>query len=92
MSGRQQLNAELDCLQDRVPDWASSMIAWVRHPGAVWVRIAMAVALIVGGVFSILPVLGIWMLPLGLALLALDVPFLRRPLARALNYINRKLG
>ncbi len=30
--------------------------------------------LIVGGVFSILPVLGLWMLPLGLVLLSEDFP------------------
>jgi hypothetical protein len=29
--------------------------------------------------FSFLPVLGIWMLPLGLLLIACDVPFLRKP-------------
>ena len=32
------------------------------------------------------------MIPLGLALLALDVPFLRAPLVRLLGYINRKLA
>ena len=35
-----------------------------------------------GGVFSFLPVLGLWMLPLGLLLLAHDVPFLRKPVGR----------
>jgi hypothetical protein len=33
----------------------------------------------VGGFFWFLPVLGLWMLPLGLLLLAYDVPFLRKP-------------
>jgi hypothetical protein len=32
------------------------------------------------------------MVPLGLALLAVDVPFLRGPLGRLLTYINRKLA
>jgi hypothetical protein len=31
--------------------------------------------------FSILPVLGIWMLPLGLMLIAADVRFLQKPMA-----------
>jgi len=39
-----------------------------------------------------LPVLGFWMVPLGLALLAVDVPFLRGPLGRLLACINRKLA
>jgi hypothetical protein len=40
--------------------------------------------LVIGGLLSILPVLGIWMLPLGLVLLALGVALLRRPTVRML--------
>ena len=47
-------------------------------PGQPFVRIALGILLILGGIFSILPVLGIWMLPLGLAILAIDVPVARR--------------
>jgi hypothetical protein len=36
----------------------------------------------VGGIFGFLPVLGFWMLPLGLALIALDLPPLRKPIER----------
>lgn len=36
------------------------------------------ILLVIGGMLSILPVLGIWMLPLGLVLLALDVALLRQ--------------
>jgi hypothetical protein len=46
------------------------------------VRIPVGVLFILGGVFSILPGLGIWMLPLGLLLMASDVPFLRRPVGQ----------
>ncbi|AZL59678.1 hypothetical protein EI545_13055 [Tabrizicola piscis] len=45
------------------------------------IRFPIALALIVGGVFSFLPVLGIWMLPLGLLLLAVDLPVLRGPIS-----------
>lgn len=31
----------------------------------------------IGGVFGFLPVLGFWMIPLGGALIALDLPFTR---------------
>ncbi len=43
----------------------------------------MGLLLIIGGVFSILPGLGVWMLPLGLLLVALDVPFLRKPMGKS---------
>ena len=36
--------------------------------------------LIFGGIFSFLPVLGLWMLPLGLLLFAQDVPVLQKPM------------
>lgn len=41
------------------------------------VRVPMAMILVLGGVFSFLPVLGLWMLPLGVMLLAVDVPLIR---------------
>lgn len=45
------------------------------------VRFPIALLLIAGGVFSFLPVLGVWMLPLGLLLLAVDLPILRGPIS-----------
>jgi hypothetical protein len=45
------------------------------------VRFPIALVLIAGGLFSFLPVLGIWMLPLGLLLLAVDLPVLRGPIS-----------
>ena len=48
------------------------------------------ILLVLGGVFSFLPVLGIWMLPLGLLLLALDLPFLQGPLNSLSLRIQRR--
>ncbi|MGL4235596.1 hypothetical protein [Tabrizicola sp.] len=45
------------------------------------VRFPIALLLICGGLLSFLPVLGIWMLPLGLLLLAVDLPILRGPIS-----------
>lgn len=42
---------------------------------------------VAGGLLGFLPVLGFWMLPLGLALIALDVPPLRR---RLLAWLERR--
>jgi hypothetical protein len=54
------------------------------------VRIPLALLLILGGIFSFLPVLGLWMLPLDLLLIAQDLPFLQRPLAKGLGWGERK--
>ena len=45
------------------------------------VRFPIALVLIFGGLLSFLPVLGVWMLPLGLLLLAVDLPVLRGPIS-----------
>jgi purine-cytosine permease-like protein len=43
-----------------------------------WLRHTIGVLLVIGGLLGFLPVLGYWMLPLGLALLAVDFPVARR--------------
>ncbi|KGF69104.1 hypothetical protein LL06_12890 [Hoeflea sp. BAL378] len=41
-------------------------------------RIALGAGLIVGGTLGFLPVLGFWMVPLGLLVLSQDLPMVRR--------------
>jgi hypothetical protein len=43
-----------------------------------WLRKTIGVLLVIGGMLGFLPVLGYWMLPLGLTLLAVDWPWARR--------------
>jgi hypothetical protein len=82
------LGAELDRLERRLPDWPAWLMRKVRSPAAERYRMPAAVALTVGGLFGVLPVLGFWMTPLGLSLIAFDVPFMQPPLARLLARIN----
>ncbi|WP_245944922.1 hypothetical protein [Pelagibacterium lacus] len=53
----------------------------LRQPWAMLIRVPLGILLVIGGVLSFLPVLGLWMLPLGLLLLAIDLPFLQRPMS-----------
>jgi hypothetical protein len=55
-----------------------------------WLRWPAAFVLIIAGFFGFLPILGFWMVPLGVVLIVQDVPPLREPLARLLGYIERK--
>lgn len=58
------------------------MILYVlRQPWAMVIRVPLGILLVVGGILSFLPVLGLWMLPLGLLLLAIDLPILQRPMS-----------
>jgi hypothetical protein len=55
------------------------------------VRLPLALILILGGLFSFLPVLGIWMLPAGLLLLAVDLPALRGPISVLIIRTRRRI-
>ena len=72
----------------RLPRGLQTTISWLRLPSSRWARIPAGVLLILGGLLSILPILGLWMLPLGLALLADDVPPLGRARDRLLDWIE----
>jgi hypothetical protein len=85
-----RLNRQLDRIQQELPAGLSRCIRWLREPSSRWIRIPAGLTLIVGGIFSILPVLGLWMLPLGLLLLAQDLPFLQRPIRRGLLWAERR--
>jgi hypothetical protein len=76
------LRRRLDKAERRLPGALGRWVARLRRPSAIWVRLPLGVLLVLGGLLSFLPVLGVWMLPLGLLLLALDVAPLRRPTAR----------
>jgi hypothetical protein len=91
MPEKPDFQQELQRLQRNLPPWACRMLRDVDKPHAVWVRVPAAIGLTVGGLFGFLPVVGFWMTPFGLALLAVDLPFMRRPLAPMLAFINRKL-
>jgi hypothetical protein len=80
----------LQRLDARLPGFAAKSLNYLVE-SSPWVRVPPALAFIVGGTFGFLPILGFWMIPLGLILLAQDVPPLRRPLCRALNWLDRKL-
>jgi hypothetical protein len=47
-------------------------------PSNIVLRVGLGLLCIVGGLFSFLPILGIWMLPLGLMILSIDFPPIRR--------------
>jgi len=74
----------------RLPGKIQAITRWLRRPASRWARIPAGVLLIIGGCLSILPFFGLWMLPLGLALLADDIPPLRRARGRGLDWLARR--
>ncbi len=61
----------------------------LRHGPLRYLRIPLGVLLIVGGFLGMLPVLGFWMIPLGLMLLAIDIPLLRPVVGSAILRLRR---
>jgi hypothetical protein len=80
----------LDALIDRLPKRLRGSLRALRQPSGRWLRIPAGVLLIAGGVLGFLPILGLWMLPIGLALLADDVPLLRSWRSRILDWVERR--
>jgi len=54
-----------------------------RHPNR-GLRISIGMLLILGGILGFLPIVGFWMLPLGLILLAADFQWAKRLYARGI--------
>ena len=79
--GKQLLNEAFDELERETPDRVTRIIRWLRRPEARRVRLPLGILCIIASFFWFLPVIGIEYLPLGLLLIAVDVPFLRRPVA-----------
>ena len=55
-----------------------------------WLRKTVGMLLVIGGLLGFLPVLGFWMVPLGVALLAVDYPIVRRMWRRTVVWWGRR--
>jgi hypothetical protein len=76
-------------LIDRLPASFAATVRFLRQPSGRRLRIPAGLLLILGGLLAFLPILGLWMLPLGLLLLAEDLPALRSWRSRILDWIER---
>lgn len=67
----------------QVAHWSLANVPW-------GVRAVLGLLFVVGGFFGFLPVLGFWMIPLGLVLIVLDVPPWRKRVLTWLRQRHRK--
>lgn len=87
---KQDLDRALDILQEQMPDRVCRAIRWLRNPQARMVRLPLGILFVLASFFWFLPVVGIELLPLGLMLIALDVPRLQGPVAKAALWLERQ--
>jgi len=88
---RRRLDRQLNALVRRFPSLRGLLPLVEARPG-VLLRVPLAVLLIMGGMLGFLPILGFWMLPLGLLLLAVDLPVLRPVVSNAMIRGRRRLS
>ena len=89
-SARRELEQYIDAICSHLPAWACHTLVLLREPSRWAVRIVAALLLVLGGLLAFLPVLGLWMLPLGLIVISQDLPFLQRPLLHAFRWADRR--
>jgi hypothetical protein len=87
---KQELHDHLEKFERRLPEMFKGFMTWLRKPGSGLVRVPLGVVLILFGMVGFLPILGFWMVPLGLLVLAIDVPIVRPPLIRLFDWVERK--
>jgi hypothetical protein len=66
-----------------------------RHwhlPKSKPIRIGLGILLVAGGLVGFLPVLGFWMIPLGLLVLSVDLPIVRRWRRQLTVWWHRRKG
>lgn len=90
LTGRETLDLAFSQLLALLPAPAGRWLAWLRTPQGVWLRIPAGVLCLVAAAFWFLPVIGIEWLPVGLLLLAEDLPFLRKPVGRFILFLVRQ--
>jgi len=80
----------LEKLISHLPRGLARFIRWTRKPQMFWLRLPLSLAFIIGGFLAILPVFGVWMIPLGLVLLAQDFGPVRRGVYRLVNWTAKR--
>jgi hypothetical protein len=83
-----RLRRQIAALTGSVP-WVRGRVDRLLGDRMRLVRVPVGIVFVLGGLVGFLPVLGFWMLPLGLLLLAIDLPALR-PLVSSVSIRLRR--
>ena len=87
---KDELDQHLERFEWRLHHRLRGPVRWLRKPGSSWVRIPTGIGLILGGTVGFLPIVGFWMIPLGFIVIARDVPVVRPPMIKLLDWVERK--
>ncbi|WP_245780931.1 hypothetical protein [Litoreibacter janthinus] len=82
---------QFDAMERMIPALRRPLTA-IRARGWWIVRVPVAIIFILGSFLAVLPVFGVWMLPIGLLLLAVDLEVLRGPISDLIVRARRRLA
>jgi hypothetical protein len=88
--GKKLLDQAFEGLEHETPDRVTKIIRWMRDPKSRWIRLPLGILCIIASFFWFLPVVGVEFLPIGLLLIAEDVPVLRRPVAKLMLWLEAR--
>ena len=77
-------------LAQRVAGVTYRLLKWGHDHVPIGVRSLVGVLFMVGGVFGFFPLFGFWMFPLGLAFVALDIPWTRHRIQAWMEVLRAK--
>ena len=86
----EELDAIVEKYAEKIPRPLGRFIRWMRKPELRWLRLIVGVLLVLFGFAGFLPILGFWMVPLGLIMLAQDSKWLQRPTLKAILWLEGK--
>lgn len=89
-SKKDEMDLAYEGLEKEVPDWMARHIHWLHSPASRLYRIPLGLLLIACGTVGFLPIVGYEFIPLGILVLAQDIPFLRRPAGRLILWLLEK--
>ncbi len=85
-----QQDIRLQRLLHSLPSRARQWYLWLAQPKAKYLRWLLGCLLILGGILGFLPILGFWMIPLGVLLIGQDIPAAQRIALRLLDWLRRQ--
>ncbi|EUB98129.1 4-alpha-glucanotransferase [Rhizobium sp. CF080] len=88
----QKLDAIVEKYADKIPRPLGRFIRWMRKPELRWLRLIVGILFVIFGFVGFLPILGFWMVPLGLIILAQDSKWLQRPTLKAITWLEGKFA
>ena len=79
-------------LKQRIAGYTYRTLRWGRDHVPPGIRSLIGILFMIGGVIGFLPILGFWMLPLGAAFSALDLPFTKHKIEDWMEQLKTQAG